>query len=1162
LLALALTLVNSRHAQAASPVTNVAEVVAIQGTVEVARAGQTVWDPASPELSYRGLNPGDQIRTKERSRATIRLSDLTVVELGANSHFELLPVREQQGGFGILRGLLYLFHRDKPGEFYFRTPTASPVIRGTEFYLEVAEDGATTLNLFEGEVALTNDSGQLVLKSGEAARVQPGRPPSRTAVLDAVNVIQWCLYYPAVLYADELDLSAEEQNVLAQSLAAYRGGDLLAALASYPAGRQPGSNRERIYLAQLLLAVGQASEAEALIKSMSEPDERATSFENALRTLIAAVKFQSIDVAGTPALASSLLAQSYYHQSRFELQTALMSARAAVERAPNFAFAWARLAELEFSFGRNTRASEALDRALELAPRHAQALAVKGFILAGENRIRPALEQFDAAIAIDGALANAWLGRGLCRIRQGDTRAGVADLVVAAALEPNRSLLRSYLGKGFHITGAEVRAEQELDRAKNLDANDPTPWLYSALLNQQRNQLNDAIRDLERSEELNDNRRLYRSRLLLDQDRAVRQANLAAIYQDAGLFDQSVREASHAVSADYANYSAHLFLANSYSQRRDFQSGTALRYETVALSEYLVAQLLSPVGGSALSSYVSQQEYSRLLERQGFGVSSAAEYLSRGDWQQRGVQYGAFGNFDYALDAYYASQNGQRPNNDLDLLSLSVAARAQLTPQDTFFVQAVRTEFESGDLRQYYEPTTFDPSLRINELQAPNLFAGYHHEWGPGSHTLLLAGWLNDDFRATATNVYFTTLRRNPEDGHFYTVVPLPFTLFDYAQHADFTAFSGELQQIWGGANNTLVLGARYQDGETESDANLQKLPPVVFGDYPADTQHFRTHLRRAVAYLYDHWKIVDVLWLIGGVSYDWLSFPENIDIPPITAEEKHKDQISPKAGLIWLPAADVVFRGAYTRSLGGLYFDNSVRLEPAQVAGFNQAFRALIPESLAGLAPGAEFETVNLDLSWRLPTSTYLGAGVERLWSQAERSVGVFDSTDFDPVQRLNTPQQLEFEERSLICNFNQLIGRDWSLGVRYRVSHAELDQRLPAVIANLSPNTLPSDIPGAVQNDAALLHQLNLSVNYAHPCGFFSEAQALWYAQDSRNLPDSDFWQINVFGGYRFADRRVEVLVGGLNLTDQNYRLNPINLHNELPRKRTLLVSWRFNF
>jgi hypothetical protein len=32
--------------------------------------------------------------------------------------------------------------------------------------------------------------------------------------------------------------------------------------------------------------------------------------------------------------------------------------------------------------------------------------------------------------------------------------------------------------------------------------------------------------------------------------------------------------------------------------------------------------------------------------------------------------------------------------------------------------------------------------------------------------------------------------------------------------------------------------------------------------------------------------------------------------------------------------------------------------------------------------------------------------------------------------------------------------------------------------------------------------------------------------------------------------------------NILSQDYRLNPVSLYGELPRKRTLVVSFRFNF
>src|SRR5262249_19875649 len=121
----------------------------------------------------------------------------------------------------------------------------------------------------------------------------------------------------------------------------------------------------------------------------------------------------------------------------------------AVELSTEFGFGWERVAELEFSHGRLSRAAEALDRALTLAPDNAQAHALKGFVLAAQNRITTAIEEFDRAIALNGGLGNAWLGRGLCRIKRGQAREGRQDLQTAAVLEPNRSLLRSYLGKAF-----------------------------------------------------------------------------------------------------------------------------------------------------------------------------------------------------------------------------------------------------------------------------------------------------------------------------------------------------------------------------------------------------------------------------------------------------------------------------------------------------------------------------------------------------------------------------------------------------------------------------------------------------------------------------------------------------------------------------------------
>ncbi len=1139
-----------------------AELLRPHGVIEVQRAGAGPWMAVATNTV---LQPGDIVRTGKGSRALVHLAGGSVIRLDEHS---LLQIQPKEAGFFLkmLRGAGYFFHRERPVRTDFETPLVSGAIRGTEFHLAVEENGRTVLTLLDGSVELTNASGQLALGTGGQAVVEPNQPPRQSAVLDATNIIQWCLYYPGIIHLAELSLGPAEQQALAESLAAYRAGDLVAAFAKYPEGRQPGSNEERIYLAQLLLAMGQVAEAETLLNGIAANDGSRIHAE-ALRTLIAAVKFQPRPAAPEPRFVAVLLAESYYYQSQADLPQALASARSAVAPGlPQSGFAWARVAELEFSFGRIGAARRAIDKALQLTPRNAQAHALKGFLLAADGHISSARDAFDDALAIDSALANVWLGRGLCRIRQGDVVGGRDDLLIAAAVEPNRALLRSYLGKAWSASGDSVHASRELDLAKRIDPKDPTAWLYSALLNQQGNRINTAVRELEHSQTLNENRRLYRSRLLIEQDRAVRGVNLARVYEEAGMSDLGAREAGRAVTADYANPSAHLFLANSYAALSDPNTAN-LRYETATLSELLVSQLLSPVGVGSLSRYVSQQEYSRLLERDGFGLTSYTEYLSRGDWVQAGSQYGRFGGFGYSVDAGYRSFNGQRPNNDLTDLSLYGTVKQEITPQDSVYFQAGYYDLEGGDLRQYYDPASASHNLRIEETQEPNLLAGYHHEWAPGSHTLLLGARLHDDFQLTDAAAGLLIALRN--NGTFLNLASPQDSGFSLRTRTEFVLNSAELQHIEQLGRHTLVLGARAQAGDTETRVRMTNLTEFVGKTFPS-RQSEDANLSRYTAYAYETWQPWDPLWLVGGVSYDWLEYPENLDVPPIGGGHARKDQLSPKAGLVWMPTARTALRGAYTRSLGGLYFDNSVRLEPTQVGGFNQAYRSLVPESVGGLAAGTRFETWSAEAEHRFPTRTYLGVRGELLRSEVTRKLGAFDlellgssaaPADFD--------QNQEFRERALTVTLNQLFGEEWALGARYRLSDAELCERLAGIAPNGDPRR-SRDLDG-------VLHQFDLYAAFNHSSGFYAQFHALWNAQSSSGyragtpmngvyekleLADESFWQLNVLAGWRFARRRADVALGVLNITDEDYRLNPLNYHLDLPRGRTLLARVRLNF
>jgi tetratricopeptide (TPR) repeat protein len=1215
-----------------------ARIVSIEGQpVEVSRAGSNRWDPADKREPYCILKPGDQLRTGPGCRALVRLSDLTVIRVGPLSYLQIPPERRKRG-FNLFRGILYFFHRDRPGEFELQTPTVSAVVRGTEFNLKVEDDGTTTLSMFDGEVDLSNPQGQLQLKSGQGAIVKPHEAPTRAPAFEGESVIQWLLYYPGFLDVDELGLTREEQQPFAASLAAYRSGDLLAARTNFmavitnlPSQRAAVSDRIRVYQAALDLAVGNVTNslrltrslrAEAVAQERPVAQERAVArpaveggavppavLGEALAGVVEAVSRPAADVRlralpakgftleralgiekrrappqltePTPRSSTVQMRRSILLQSEFDLEGALRAARAATEISPNFGFAHERVAELEFSLGRVPQARAAVEQALRFSPRNAQALALRGYLFSAESRIPQAITFFDRAIDLDGGLPTAWAGRGLCKIRQGRAEEGRLDLQMAATIEPQVSIWRSYLGKAFSNEGDNKGARREFALAQKLDPNDPTSYLYSALLNQEDNRINEAVRDLEKSLELNEARGLQRGQRLLDQDRAVRSANLALMYQDAGMPDVAVRTAMRTLNADYANYMGHYFLGSSYNAARGV-GRVDVRFETPALAEYLVANLESSASAGTLSPYVTQQEYSKLFEKDRLGFASSTEYLSRGAWLETASQYGNYGSSAYSVDMLYRSDPGQRPNNDIFQVAPSVTLKQELSQKDMILFQGQYAYTDSGDLSQDYY-NIGDPNVRVKESLEPMLLAGYRRAWTPWSQTLALFGYFNDNLVVDNPDQSILLLFMNTNATR---VLAAPLGLFDPTTNLNvspldydsrFQAFSAELQQVFKFREDSLVFGGRFQTGTFDTESTLGPSsfaylatnatlgPRLLAQSANPYSQPFENDFHRFSVYGYYNWRVTEPLLLTAGLSYDQLLYPQDFRYVPISDQERRTDQVSPKVGLFWTPTRNTAVRMAYAQSLGGVSFDQSIRLEPTQVGGFNQSFRSLIPESVVGSVAGARFENAGVAWDQRFDTGTYLGLRAEWLHSSAEQALGTVEIIPpTDPfgggsfAQRASTTSQnLEYYERNFTAVFNQLVGRDWSLGVRYRISDASLDSVLTQI---------PFAGPLINSEREATLQQVDLFVLFNHPSGVFSGFDALWSQQSNRGYtpdrPGDDFWQFNAFIGYRFYRRHAELRLALLNITDQDYQLNQLNLTSDLPRDRTLAVTFKLNF
>jgi tetratricopeptide (TPR) repeat protein len=356
-------------------------------------------------------------------------------------------------------------------------------------------------------------------------------------------------------------------------------------------------------------------------------------------------------VAADARSAAARVARSYALQARFDLQGAREALDKAVELAPGDALAWARLAEVRSALGDRAGARAAAEKATQLDAGLARTQSVLGFAHLAEVNTAAAREGFTKAAALDPSDPLARLGLGLARIREGAIDEGSRELEVAVSLDPGQSLLRSYLGKAYYERKREDLVKREYDLAKKADPKDPTPWLYDAIFDQTTNRPVEALEALQEAIERNDNRAVYRSRLLLDSDLAARSASLGRVYSDLGFQERALVEGWTSANSDPTSSSAHRFLADSYA--------ALPRQEIARVSELMQSQMLQPLNTSPIQPQLAESnlflissggpaalsfnEFNPLFSRNGVNLLASGAIGENGLGSGEGVVSGIYG---------------------------------------------------------------------------------------------------------------------------------------------------------------------------------------------------------------------------------------------------------------------------------------------------------------------------------------------------------------------------------------------------------------------------------------------------------------------------------------------------------------------------------------
>ncbi len=1056
----------------------VARAASVQGRVEVKGESDSAWRPAKRNELFC---PGDRIRVLENSRALLVLANETIVRLDQNSTITL----RAPGGAGaalldLLRGVAYFFSRTPQG-LTVTTPFVNAAIEGTEFLMRVGDDDAS-VTVFEGRVAATNDKGTVTLTDGQSVLSEKGKAPVLALVARPRDAVRWALYYPPLVPALPADLE------------------------SVPAGDW----RAR---ASFLLSVGRVDEARGEIdKALAAAPGNAEAL--ALQSVIAVSrneKKEALDLSGKavasdPASGPARIARSYAQQASFDIGGARATLLDAVRREPGNSLAWARLAEIHMSFGDLDRALSAAREAVSRDPSQSRTQTVLGFAALAEVETKEARDAFEKAIERDQADPLPRLGMGLALIRDGRLAEGRGEIEIAAALDPDDSLARSYLGKAYYEEKRDRVAAGQFRIAETLDPNDPTPYFYDAIRKQSVNRPVEAMRDLQTSIALNDNRAVYRSKLLLDEDLAARSAGIARIYDDLGFQQLALVEGWTSVNSDPAGFSGHLFLADAYA--------SIPRHEIARVSEVLQGQLLQPINVNPVPPRLAE---SRSLVTSGMGTGSASfnEFNTlfnrdrfallatgiAGNERTLGdevVQSGVAGKFSWSLGQSHFQTDGFRANDDLMRNDFDGFVQYALSHRTSVQAEIRSSTVDFGDRILRSHPDDFYPDNREGDEVRTYRF-GFRHAFTPGA--VLLGSFIG--LEKYISNRFF-----------------FPGSI-DWITDTTDRGQVVELQQIYRAERWNAVAGAgNAQTTSSMTDTVTFFLdpgpPPVTI----TVTNATDTSVRHTNAYLYSRIRLSDTLAATLGASVDWYSY-----------FLRDRTQFNPKAGAEWTPLPGTTLRAAAFRVLKRTLVTDQT-LEPTQVAGFNQFF-----------------DDTNGTASW------LYGVAADQRISPDITGGAEYFRRDLDIPFLMATLSGSSVENTTV----KQALGRAylyWTPHPRWSVSAEYQYERVRQGLDFLLDGI-----------DRVSSERFPVGINFFHPCGITARAKATYFAQhglfvstvsNPPAVPGSDyFWLFDASLGYRLPKRWGLVTVEGKNVFDHTFKFQDTDRNNPtIQPERTILV------
>jgi len=137
------------------------------------------------------IKPDQPIKTDEKTQLEIKTPLKNVINIAQNTE----AVIRSESLVELFKGKIhFIIKKLKPKtKFEVKTPTTGTGVRGTEYILEVEEDGATILLVLDGEVELSDKENKktVIVKKNQKSVVRQGDLPTEPEKINSAELLNW-----------------------------------------------------------------------------------------------------------------------------------------------------------------------------------------------------------------------------------------------------------------------------------------------------------------------------------------------------------------------------------------------------------------------------------------------------------------------------------------------------------------------------------------------------------------------------------------------------------------------------------------------------------------------------------------------------------------------------------------------------------------------------------------------------------------------------------------------------------------------------------------------------------------------------------------------------------------------------------------------------------